>query len=72
MIKAAEGFERLEVDPDKTVFHETGGTLRRYTQVIRLFYVIGPPARETFGKYISDSVPCSSQKKPSDHLGYRY
>lgn len=49
VIKAAEGFERLDVDPDNTVFHENGGKLRRYTQIIRIFYVIGSPAQETIG-----------------------
>lgn len=49
VIKAAEGFERLDVDPDNTVFHENGGKLRRYTQIIRIFYVIGSPTQETFG-----------------------
>lgn len=51
VIKAAEGFERLEVDPDNTVFHENGGKLRRYTQIIRIFYVIGSPAQETIGRF---------------------
>lgn len=49
VIKAAEGFERLDVDPNNTVFHENGGKLRRYTQIIRIFYVIGSPSQETIG-----------------------
>lgn len=53
VIKAAEGFERLEVDPNNTVFHENGGKLRRYTQIIRIFYVIGSPAQETIGRFQS-------------------
>lgn len=56
VIKAAEGFERLEVDPDNTVFHENGGKLRRYTQIIRIFYVIGSPAQETIGRFQSSMV----------------
>lgn len=49
VIKAAEGFEKLDVDPDSTVFHENGGKSRRYTQILRIFYVIGTPAKETLG-----------------------
>lgn len=60
VIKAAEGFERLEVDPNNTVFHENGGKLRRYTQIIRIFYVIGSPAQETID--LVDVIPKVTHK----------
>lgn len=60
VIKAAEGFERLDVDPDNTVFHENGGKLRRYTQIIRIFYVIGSPSQETID--LIDVMPKATRK----------
>jgi hypothetical protein len=51
-MKAAEGFlSDLALDPDHTWWHEEGQThMRRYTQIIRVFYVIGQPANEEIGR----------------------
>ncbi|XP_062599009.1 uncharacterized protein LOC134260480 [Saccostrea cucullata] len=60
VIKAAEGYEKLDVDPDNTVFHENGGKSRRYTQILRIFYIIGTSAQETFE--LIDVIPKVTHK----------
>lgn len=51
-LKVSEGREKAVMDPDNTVCHENGGKMKRYTQIIRVFYVIGEPANETIGLVI--------------------
>lgn len=51
-LKVSEGREKAVIDPDNTVCHENGGKMKRYTQIIRVFYVIGEPANETIGLVI--------------------
>nr|XP_022315782.1 uncharacterized protein LOC111119665 [Crassostrea virginica] len=48
-LKVSEGLEKAVIDPDSTVCHENGGKMRRYTQILRVFYVIGDPVHETIG-----------------------
>lgn len=54
-LKVSEGREKAVIDPDNTVCHENGGKMKRYTQIIRVFYVIGEPANETIGLVIFSS-----------------
>lgn len=51
-LKVSEGREKAAIDPDNTVCHENGGKMKRYTQIMRVFYVIGEPANETIGLVI--------------------
>lgn len=51
-LKVSEGREKAVIDPDNTVCHENGGKMKRYTQIMRVFYVIGEPANETIGLVI--------------------
>lgn len=61
-LKVSEGREKAVIDPDNTVCHENGGKMKRYTQIMRVFYVIGEPANETIG--MKDFVP--SITRPPD------
>ncbi|XP_062599010.1 uncharacterized protein LOC134260481 [Saccostrea cucullata] len=61
-LKMSEGLEKAVIDPDNTVCHENGGKMKRYTQIIRVFYVIGEPANETIG--MKEFIP--SITKPPD------
>ncbi|XP_056012775.1 uncharacterized protein LOC130052314 [Ostrea edulis] len=61
-LKVSEGNEKAVIDPDNTVCHENGGKMKRYTQIIRVFYVIGEPAKETIG--VKEFIP--SVKRPPD------
>ncbi|XP_060073517.1 uncharacterized protein LOC132553303 [Ylistrum balloti] len=46
-MKTFEGLGgRGDMDPDQTCWHEDGNKFKRFTQIIRVFYVIGPPANE--------------------------
>lgn len=54
-LKVSEGREKAVIDPDNTVCHENGGKMKRYTQIIRVFYVIDEPANETIGLVIFSS-----------------
>lgn len=51
-LKVSEGRENAVIDPDNTACHENGGKMKRYTQIMRVFYVIGEPANETIGLVI--------------------
>ncbi|XP_064616929.1 uncharacterized protein LOC135480928 [Liolophura sinensis] len=58
--KAREGFLLKEYDPDCMCRHEKGGSSRLYLQVVRIFYLIGPPAHEEID--IHDTVPQCTMK----------
>ncbi|XP_041371143.1 uncharacterized protein LOC121384709 [Gigantopelta aegis] len=46
-IKFAENFQTGPIDPEVTCWHEKGGSAaKRYTQILRIFYICGPPKQE--------------------------
>ncbi|XP_033760856.1 LOW QUALITY PROTEIN: uncharacterized protein LOC117342736 [Pecten maximus] len=55
-MKTFEGFGgNGDMDPDQTCWHEDGNKYKRFTQIIRVFYVIGQPANEQI--MIEDFIP---------------
>ncbi|OWF54656.1 hypothetical protein KP79_PYT04382 [Mizuhopecten yessoensis] len=60
-MKTFEGFGGSgDMDPDQTCWHEDGNKFKRFTQIIRVFYVIGPPANEQI--MIEDFIPQVTQR----------
>ncbi|KAJ8300943.1 hypothetical protein KUTeg_022462 [Tegillarca granosa] len=50
MHKSCEGLGgSINLDPDITVWAEEGSKMKRFTQIIRVFYIIGQPAHEQIG-----------------------
>ncbi|XP_069119390.1 uncharacterized protein [Argopecten irradians] len=55
-MKTFEGLSASgDMDPDQTCWHEDGNKFKRFTQIIRVFYVIGQPANEQI--LMEDFVP---------------
>ena len=50
MMKTFEMFSEVDVDPDVTVY-TSQHKFKRLTQILRIFYVLGPPSGEEICKY---------------------
>lgn len=49
-MKACEGFKRSDLDPEKTCWTENKSEVRKYTQIIRIFFLKGHPLNEEIGE----------------------
>jgi hypothetical protein len=57
MMKTFEMFSEVDVDPDVTVY-TSQHKFKRLTQILRVFYLLGPPSGEEICKYTA--FPCIS------------
>ena len=56
-IKASEGlFGDNQLDPENPVSTENKKKFRRLTQIIRVYYVLGPAANEQIGKDVTTCI----------------
>ena len=51
MNKTLDEFDNRSFDPNVTSWSENANNFARYSMVVRVFYIAGPPANESICKY---------------------